>query len=392
MPAIMAPLMPASKRAEELVLSISEATSWWDRRAAVAFGGSAYRGDDRWVPFLRVVRQQALDPARSPLVRGGELRLILGVAKNLGLGDEVLGTLATWGAPGWGCLGAFDCANVPELAERLFGEAENGLFERVPGLEGIRGPFSLEPLAAPGLLVDGFDRQPAGFLPYNPPYYPEIVQAQGYAPGPSYAAYELPAHAGAEGNLSPGARPSVCDGADLHAFGCRLWPVFRGQAWAAASASAPAPALADWLATLGGERRICIHREWRWATAEAFRRGFAAGAEMGGELVAACVAIPDPAAALRWCRGRLLPAGWLIYRLALRRTRRLRVFPAAFPRSWTAGQISCLYAAVSREAASRGYRQLIVAPIAGDDLSSIQALEGLGALATQRYEVYEKLF
>ena len=125
------------------------------------------------------------------MLRNGGLGAFLGIAQNLGLGDETVATLASWTAAGetedeeaaWGSWGLFEAINVEALPDRLFYEAENWLFEHAAGLVGIRGPMSIEPLVPPGLLTDGFDAYPAVFVPHNPPYYPEMIEGQGFETG-----------------------------------------------------------------------------------------------------------------------------------------------------------------------------------------------------------------
>jgi hypothetical protein len=330
------------------------------------------------------------------LLAGGDLAAFLGVAQNVGLGDEAMGTLAAWrmgggASRGKGSWGFFDAMNVPELAERLFDEAENWLIENVPGLAAIRGPCSVEPLAPPGLLVDGFDVRPAAFVPYNPPYYQEMVEAQGYEPRQGWQVYTMSlTHV----DLHPGATSSVC------VLEREAWPG-SGHALAGAYSRESAgldpvaievPGLGPWLGHLAGDKRFAVHAEWRWTATQAFRKLIAVVSEDEGKTVAACMGIPDPGDALRVSRARLIPFGWALFALALRRTRRLRVFPAVAPPGWAAERLALLYGRLAAEAATRGYRQLDVAPIADEDTSNREALVSLGARSSQRFSIYEKVF
>jgi hypothetical protein len=64
-----------------------------------------------------------------------------------------------------------------EVARRS-SSSGSGWVEQFP-IEAIRGPFSLDG-RQPGLLTD--IQRAVRRMPYNPPYYPEIIEGAGYAP------------------------------------------------------------------------------------------------------------------------------------------------------------------------------------------------------------------
>ncbi len=67
-------------------------------------------------------------------------------------------------------------------------DASRALFEagykwaRRSGLTKILGPRGYSSLDGLGMLVKGFEHRPAFGIPYNPPYYPELVEAAGFVP------------------------------------------------------------------------------------------------------------------------------------------------------------------------------------------------------------------
>lgn len=75
------------------------------------------------------------------------------------------------------CFGFFECLEGEgEAARRLLGEAH----ALAPGLP-MRGPFHFrqeDPYS--GLLVKGFEHAPMFLMPYNPPYYLEILESAGF--------------------------------------------------------------------------------------------------------------------------------------------------------------------------------------------------------------------
>jgi hypothetical protein len=389
-PALLPPIVPPSRRAADLILRTEEATTGYRRGEFVALPHRLYRGDHRWIPPLRSARRDVLRTERHPLLQGADLGVFLSVAQNLGLGDEAVGSLAAWPGPGdfdegvhaWGLWGLFEAFNVEEVADRLFYEAENWLFEHTPRIGGIRGPWSLEPLVAPGLLTDGFDALPMAFLPYNLPYYPEMIEAQGYEPATTWRAYslDLPARS------HHGERLSAITAGDWREI-ARVYAAHHDER--RGDGAGLVPGLVQWLDHLGGEATLTFNRSWRSAVGRAFGR--AIGVEPGaGEEVAACFGVPDLGRGLRLSRGRQLPLGWLLFEIGLRLTRHLRVFPAAIPGDWRAGQLAQLYATLAERAAGAGFRYMHVAPVPDDDERSLDALRIVGALPVQQFTIYEK--
>jgi hypothetical protein len=149
------------------------------------------------------------------------------------------------------------------------------------------------------------------------------------------------------------------------------------------------PGLVQWLHHLAGDSRFAFHGSWVRAVGRAFRGAVAVTEGDNGEQ-AACFGAPDIGDGLRWSRGRQFPLGWLLFELGLRRTRRLRVFPAAAPAGWSGDQLHLLYAKMAQAAASTGFRWMDVAPVAEDDKRSVAALHALGARPAQQFTIYVK--
>ena len=72
----------------------------------------------------------------------------------------------------------FECESEPESAKSLFESAFDWAQSR--GLNKIIGPKGFTALDGMGLLVKGFERRPALGLPYNPSYYPALVESFGF--------------------------------------------------------------------------------------------------------------------------------------------------------------------------------------------------------------------
>jgi hypothetical protein len=74
--------------------------------------------------------------------------------------------------------GFFESTSDEDVAAALLETAED--WARRRGMTGIVGPFSYSTRDEVGFLVDGYDRPPTLMQPYNPRYYPGLVEAAGY--------------------------------------------------------------------------------------------------------------------------------------------------------------------------------------------------------------------
>jgi len=74
----------------------------------------------------------------------------------------------------WGC---FECVDRPQVARLLLDAAAGWL--KVQGKTVMIGPATLNTNQQVGLLVEGFDYEPQEEIPYNPPYYKDLLAETG---------------------------------------------------------------------------------------------------------------------------------------------------------------------------------------------------------------------
>ena len=74
-----------------------------------------------------------------------------------------------------GAFGFFECRQDREAAHALLNAARQWLAEQ--GMAYMRGPLNPSTNYTCGLLVDGFDQAPAIMMPWNPPYYAELLES-----------------------------------------------------------------------------------------------------------------------------------------------------------------------------------------------------------------------
>ncbi len=139
-----------------------------------------YAADPNWVPPLLSMRRRLLDKARHPAWKymDGEFFAAWRDAR-------MVGTVAAfinhehnrYHQENIGFFGVFETVNDREVAAGLLDAASEWV--RSQGADAIRGPANFTTNEECGLLIKNFDK-PMVMMPYNPPYYQELVEAAGF--------------------------------------------------------------------------------------------------------------------------------------------------------------------------------------------------------------------
>lgn len=142
---------------------------------------SIYRDIPQWVPPLQMDERLRLSRERFPFYRHSEAAFFLAYQETHPIGrlaaldnrryNEYNKTRTVF-------FYSFECQDNVEAASALFHCAFE--WARSRGLERISGPKGFTPLDGMGMLVKGFEHRPAFGLPYNPAYYVDLIEAQGF--------------------------------------------------------------------------------------------------------------------------------------------------------------------------------------------------------------------
>ena len=140
-----------------------------------------YRGDPLWVPPLLVERRAFIDPRKNPFFQHAEVSLFLAFKDSTPAGR--IAAIVNHNHNAFhkdkvGFFGLFECIEDWDVARCLFDAAGSCLRQR--GMEVMRGPMSFSTNEEVGLLVQGFDESPMIMMPYNPPYYSELMERYGF--------------------------------------------------------------------------------------------------------------------------------------------------------------------------------------------------------------------
>ncbi len=155
-----------------------------------------YANDPHWVPPLRsqVAKQLA---SSNPFFQYGQLQQFIALVPEAGRLQAVGRVVAAVNQrlikredQNVGLLGFFECISDFTIAQALLQAACQWL--RQQGMAIVRGPIDLSTHNNCLFLVDEFEASPAVMMPYNPPYYPEFMERDGWHKVKDAYAYDLP--------------------------------------------------------------------------------------------------------------------------------------------------------------------------------------------------------
>ncbi|KGE15099.1 hypothetical protein [Sphingobacterium deserti] len=140
-----------------------------------------YANDPNYVPELFLGQQDLLTPNKHPFYKHSSAQAFLAYKENRLVGR----ILAIWNTNhnafnnvSEGQFGFFESINDQDVANKLLETAAAWVREK--GGSNIVGPINLTTNDTCGLLVDGFDRPPMAMMPYNPPYYINLIKNAGF--------------------------------------------------------------------------------------------------------------------------------------------------------------------------------------------------------------------
>jgi GNAT superfamily N-acetyltransferase len=163
-----------------------------ERRRFIAVQWHFYRNDPLWVPPIRAEVDKMLNPGRNPFFQHARIQLFVAESRGTPVGriaaivnhlhNEIHRDRV-------GFFGFFESVREPTVARALIEAAAEWL--RQQGCDRLRGPVNPSMNDECGLLVEGFERPPVLMMPYNPPYYAELLEGCSLQKAKDLLAYWL---------------------------------------------------------------------------------------------------------------------------------------------------------------------------------------------------------
>lgn len=350
-----------------------------------------HRDHPQWVPPLIYERRHFLDRSANPFFEVGDAEYFLAWRDGRPVGRITAQIDSRWDehqGPGDGMFGFFETENDPDVARALVEAAADWV--RARGRQRLIGPMDFTTNDECGLLVEGYELAPLILQPWHPPYYKELLEAQGFTKSMDLLMWSL-----AMGELKQGDRfaEAIHEAADkvesahgitvrnmkksdLEAEIGRFIEVYNA-AWAPNWGFVPVTAAEVEFQARNLKQILDEH----WAFI----------AERDGEVLGAALTLPDINQVLARMNGRLLPLGWLKFLLGRRKINRVRVFALGVkPEYQHTGIAARFYVRHVETAAEVGMPGGETGWILETNEPMNRAMEGMGGTVVKRYRLYEK--
>ena len=351
----------------------------------IRFPYGVYRGYTNWVPPLEIAMKELLDREKHPFYLNAHAEFYL--ARQNGRVVGRIGAIVDkahnrFHEENAGFFGFFECVDDPAVAEALLSRARQWCFDR--GATFLRGPVNPSLNYECGMLVDGFDARPMVMMPYNPPYYPALLEKAGLQKVKDLYAYI--SHADridmkkigrvADKVLATnGVKVRPINMKDFQGDVERVWDVY-GKAWERNWAFVP----------MSREEFFAMGKEMK----QILKPDLVLIGEVGDRVVGFALALPDVNVALQPANGRLLPTGLLKILYYQRLIKSVRVLALGVVEEFRpSGLAAAFYATLVRNARKLGYGDCEMSWILEDNTLMNRSLEVMGAKRYKTYRIYE---
>lgn len=170
-------------------IEIKEASKKSDLDAFIKFPLRLYADDPFYVPQL--TRDLKVHySAANPFLRQAEVKFFLAFKDGRPVGriaSVINPDHNNYHNENTGFFGFFESVNDPRVAEALLKSVAAELNRK--GLRVMRGPMNFSTNDECGFLIQGYDSLPVLMMPYNPPYYNDLMAGSGMAKAKDLYAY-----------------------------------------------------------------------------------------------------------------------------------------------------------------------------------------------------------
>ena len=361
-----------------------------DLRRFIRLPWRIYSNDDPWVPPLLSERRRFLDRSKNPFFEHAEAEYFLAWRDGEPVGRitaHVDHRFNEFQGNRWGQFGFFECPDDPEVAGVLLDAAEGWLRER--GRDRMVGPADFTTNHECGILIEGHQRPPQIYEPWQHRYYRGLLEGHGLEKAMDLLKWELwvsardkvlPVVFELAEKLEPehGIRIRHIDKRTLERE-MRAFIDIYNSAWERNWGFVP---LTDAeVEDYARELKPVLDENWAMV------------AERDGETVGGALTLPDYNQVLKQLNGRLLPLGWAKALRARKRIDSVRVFALGVkPEYQHTGVAAGLYVEHFEMAEKTPQKGGEMGWIIETNTAMNRAMEAMGGRVVKRYRMYERRF
>lgn len=177
-------------------MRVKEVTNERELLKFIKFQWKVYENDPHWVPMLIADLKYLLDERKNLFWKHAEKKLFYVEDKNGNILCRAAGVIdynfIKFHKERIGFFAFFECLDTKEAkesAEVVLSSVEMWLKEK--GMKKILGPTAPSTNDEMGLLYEGYGLEPVLMMPYNPPYYHEILLDYGFKKAKDLYAYKI---------------------------------------------------------------------------------------------------------------------------------------------------------------------------------------------------------
>ena len=359
----------------------------WNEFIMFLWTSSIYKDFPHWVPPLISEDKKLLNPAVYPFHQNAEVNLFIlydsgrpaaRVAAIINHNHNKFHNEKT------GFFGFFECVNSPEAARYILDAAAR--FCKEKGMERLRGPMNFSTNDTCGLLVEGFDSPPLIMMPYNPPYYIDLLEKSGFVKAKDLYAYfadksiesKVPHLERLAGRVlaDPAIKVRKLDVKHILAE-IRMIKDIYNNAWSKNWGFVP-----------------MTDEEFEYMASDMKKLvdpDLALVAEIDGQPAGFSLALPDYNRIIKKCNGRLLPFGIFHFIFGKSKIDTLRLLTMGVKREYQKRGLDVLfYLQTIKNGFAKGIYQGEFSWILEDNLMMNRIMTTLGAKVYKKYRIYEK--
>lgn len=355
----------------------------------IDFPHDLYAGDPNYVPELFMGQKDLLSPTKHPFYKHSSAQLFLAYRKG-----KIVGRIAAiwnvnhnaFNGVREGQFGFFDCIKDQEVADLLLATAVDWV--RAKGGNNIVGPINLTTNDSCGLLIDGFDRPPVAMMPYNYPYYADLLRDFGFEKKVDLRAYLVNKAKASQRSVllldklearlqRSGIRLRLINLKDFDREAAKIKEVYN-KAWDKNIGFVP-----------------MTDEEFRYVAKDLkmiVDPKYCIIAERGEEIIGFAVGIPNINEILIHVkRGRLLPTGIFKLLFGMKNIKSLRVLMLGVLENYRKlGIEACLYGRIIKNAMNSGIVEAECSWMLEDNYMMNNAIEQINADLYKQYRLFEK--
>ncbi len=347
-----------------------------------------YRGDKQWIPPLRFEMRHLLSKRRNPFFAHSDAGFFI-VRDQSGKTVSRLACLNNsrfnaHNKESTAFFYLFESENIPEASTMVFEGAAD--WARKQGLSTIIGPKGFTPLDGLGLLTEGFNQPQVFGIPYNPPYYPALIEEAGFTstnrilsgtvdrqtsinPKIEQIARRVRERIGLE-IITPKTKKQIRD----------YWPIvlelynkaIKGTAGNYPIDAREAKELTRWISWIADPKLIKI------ITKNSIPVGF-------------LIVYPDVSEAVRRNKGQLLPLGWLDILSYSRRTKTVNINGMGIAEEYRGlGGTAVLFSEIIKSIYESRYTKGELIQVDMDNEKMLMELRNIGVKYHKKHQLYLK--